>query len=106
MNRRIIMTGIATLMAIPTTAKASAILGQSQEATTSAAVKAYAEDLKLWRQASIQVIKTLVEILDDPGESDNIKLQAVDVILGYNCGILLESDTWGKMLKVKGKNDY
>jgi|SRR6266853_4617754 len=87
MNRRSIMTWIATLMAIPTSAKASALLGQSQGVPTLTAIETCGEELKVFRQASNQIIKTLAQILDDPDASDNAKSGAANIILDHHHGI-------------------
>jgi len=94
------MAWIATLVTIPVTAKASAIIGKSQEEITSTIIEGHAKELNAWNQTRNLVIKTLVQIMDDPSTSDAMKLRAANVVLNHGHGSPLGPYTWRRLVEI------
>src|SRR5260221_886784 len=100
MNRRNIMAWIAALITVPVTAKASYLIGGNQGVPTSTTIEGYTEELKVCQQRITQVLKELVQILDDHNASYKAKLEAANVILDHNHGSSLGPYAWRRLAEI------
>ncbi len=103
MNRRSIMTWIVAFVTVPVSYKASAFIGKSPMASTLTTIEGYIEELRVSRDWTNQVLKTFVQILDDPSASDGAKLRAANVILDYVHGTSLGPYAWRRLAEITQK---